>query len=260
MHSTELGGKVALVTGASNGIGAAVSRRLAELGTQVVVADIDDGSGSDLAAEIGGHYVHCDVRVPEDSDRAVAAAVDRFGGLDLVHLNAGVTSGGGVGDDFDLEAYRRAMAINFDGVVFGVHAALPAIRSRGGGAVVATSSMAGLVPVPLDPIYCANKHAVAALMRSLGQAYADSGITFNALCPSFADTDIITAVRPQLEEWKFPILEVSEVVDTFVAILDGGGTGDCWYVVPGRTSEPFVFRNVPGPRSGDGQVAGGGAR
>ncbi|MGO9027390.1 MAG: SDR family oxidoreductase [Acidimicrobiales bacterium] len=248
MKSTELDGKVALVTGASNGIGAAVSRRLAALGTRVVVADVDDAPGSALAKEIDGFYVHCDVRRLDDNVAAVVAAAERFGGLDLVHLNAGVTSGGGVGDDFDLDAYRRAMAINLDGVVFGVHAALPALQARGGGAVIATSSMAGLVPVSLDPVYSANKHAVAALMRSLGQAYVDSGISFNALCPSFAHTGIIEDVKALLDEWHFPILEVDAVVDTFVAILDAGGTGECWYVVPGRQSEPFRFRNVPGPR------------
>jgi NAD(P)-dependent dehydrogenase (short-subunit alcohol dehydrogenase family) len=140
------------------------------------------------------------------------------------------------------------MAINFDGVVFGVHAALPALLEGDGGTVIATSSMAGILPVALDPVYAANKHAVAALMRSLGEAYADSPVTFNALCPSFAQTDIIQPIRSLLEETHFPILEVEAVVDAFVAILDAEGTGQCWYVVPGRQSEPFRFRNVPGPR------------
>lgn len=248
MKSTELDGKVALVTGASNGIGAAVSRRLASLGAHLVVADVDDGPGTALAAELGGTYVHCDVRDPGENDAMVAVALERYGRLDLIHLNAGVTSGGGVGDDFDLDAYRRAMAINFDGVVFGVHAALPALLAGDGGTVIATSSMAGLLPVALDPIYAANKHAVAALMRSLGEAYADSRVTFNALCPSFAHTDIIQPIRSFLDEVHFPILEVAAVVDAFVAILDAEGTGQCWYVVPGRESEPFRFRNVPGPR------------
>lgn len=248
MKSTELHDKVAVVTGASNGIGAAVSRRLASLGAHVVVADIDRDAGSALADEINGHFVLCDVRQPDDNAAMVAAAVDHFGGLDLLHLNAGVSSGGGIGEDFDVDAYRRAMGINLDGVVFGVHAALPALLARGGGVVIATASMAGLVPMPLDPIYGANKHAVAALMRSLGQANTDTGITFNALCPSFADTDIIAPIKTLLEEWKFPVLEVESVVDAFMAMLDAEGTGECWYVVPGRESEPFKFRNVPGPR------------
>jgi NAD(P)-dependent dehydrogenase (short-subunit alcohol dehydrogenase family) len=248
MQSSELDGRVALVTGGSNGIGAAVSRRLASLGARLVVADVDDGPGTALATELGGTYVHCDVRDPGENEAMVAVALERYGRLDLVHLNAGVTSGGGVGEDFDLAAYRRAMAINFDGVVFGVHAALPALREGDGGTVIATSSMAGLLPVALDPIYAANKHAVAALMRSLGDAYAETNVTFNALCPSFAQTDIIAPIESYLADIHFPILEVEAVVDAFVAILDGGGTGECWYVVPGRTSEPFRFRNVPGPR------------
>ncbi len=241
-------GKVALVTGASNGIGAAVSRRLASLGATLVAADVDDDAGVALATELGGTYIHCDVRDPEENEAMVAVALEQYGRLDLVHLNAGVTSVGGVGEDFDLAGYRRAMAINFDGVVFGTHAALPALEADGGGAVIATSSMAGLLPVALDPVYSANKHAVAALMRSLALAYVDRGVTFNALCPSFAHTDIITPIRSVLDDMRFPILEVETVVDAFVAILDGEGTGECWYVVPGRPSEPFRFRNVPGPR------------
>ncbi|CAN5560797.1 SDR family oxidoreductase [soil metagenome] len=249
MQSTELDGKVALVTGAANGIGAAVARRLASLGARVVVADVDDAAGSALAHELGGLYVHCDVRELDENVALVAAAVDHFGGLDLVHLNAGISSGHGVGADFDLATYRRAMGINLDGVVFGIHAALPALQQRGGGSIVATASMAGLTPVALDPIYAANKAAVVALVRSLAEAHRADGILVNALCPSFAHTDIIKGIKAYLDEVHFPILEVSEVVDTFVSILDGGGTGEAWFVVPGRESAPFAFRNVPGPRS-----------
>jgi NAD(P)-dependent dehydrogenase (short-subunit alcohol dehydrogenase family) len=178
----------------------------------------------------------------------VAAAVDRFGGLDLVHLNAGIATGMSIGADFDLERYRRAMAINLDGVVFGVHAALPALIELGGGTIIATASLAGLTPVPLDPVYATNKAAVVALVRSLAGAHREQGVLVNALCPSFADTAIITGIKPFLEEAAFPILEVSEVVDTFIAMLDGEGTGEAWFVVPGRESQPFGFRGVPGPR------------
>lgn len=248
MQSSELPGKVALVTGGANGIGAAVARRLAGFGAQVVVADVDDAAGQAVADEVGGHYVRCDVRELGENEAMVAAAVDRFGGLDLVHLNAGISSGHGLGADFDEAAYRRAMGINLDGVVFGVHAALPALLGRGGGTIIATASMAGLTPVALDPIYAANKAAVVALVRSLAEAHRPDRILVNALCPSFAHTAIIGGIKAYLDEVRFPILEVAEVVDTFVSILDGGGTGQAWFVVPGRVSEPFAFRNVPGPR------------
>ncbi|MCU1499880.1 MAG: dehydrogenase [Acidimicrobiales bacterium] len=249
MHSHELEGKVALVTGAANGIGAAVSRRLASLGAHVVVADVDDVGGAALAAEVGGLYVHCDVSDLAENEALVAAAATHFGGIDLVHLNAGVSSGHSLGADFDVDRYRRAMGINLDGVVFGIHAALPVLQERGGGTIVATASMAGLTPVALDPIYAANKAAVVALVRSLAEAHREEGILVNALCPSFAHTAIIGPIKDFLDEVHFPILDVSEVVDAFVSILDGGGTGEAWFVVPGRESQPFAFRNVPGPRS-----------
>ncbi|MFC6936081.1 hypothetical protein ACFQHO_41200 [Actinomadura yumaensis] len=70
----------------------------------------------------------------------------------------------------------------------------------------------------------------------------------NALCPSFADTDIIVPLKGHLQETGFPILDVADVVEAFMAILDGEGTGEAWFVVPGRESAPFAFRGVPGPR------------
>ncbi len=251
MDSSELDGKVAWITGAANGIGAATARRLAEAGVQVLAADVDDAAGEAIAEEIGGHYVHCDVRDPEASVAAVAAAVERFGGLDLAFLNAGVSTGFGFGEDFDVDGYRRAMSINLDGVVFGMQAALPVMTERGSGTIVATASMAGLTMIPQDPIYAANKTAVVGLVRSVALAQQQAGVDIKvqALCPSFAQTAIIGPIESFLNEVKFPILPVSEVVDTFMKALTSDGTGECWFVVPGRDSAPFEFRNVPGPRT-----------
>ncbi|TDD96102.1 SDR family NAD(P)-dependent oxidoreductase [Actinomadura rubrisoli] len=248
MAAFEGAGRVALITGGSHGIGAAVARRLAGEGARVVLADVDAEAGAALAAELGGAFVRCDVREPADSEAAVAAAVGRFGGLDVAFLNAGVAGGGGVGDDFDLDGYRRAMGVNLDGVFFGVHAALPALRARGGGDIVATASMAALTATPFDPVYGANKAAVVGLVRALGPAFAPEGIRVNALCPSFADTGILVPLKEHLERTGFPILDVGDVVEAFMAILDAGGTGEAWCVVPGRPPEPFRFRGVPGPR------------
>ena len=244
----DLSGKVALITGGSNGIGEGVARHLAAGGAHVVLADIDDSRGKAVADELNGVYVHTDVADPTASVAAVATAVDAFGGLHIAHLNAGITSWCGMGDDFDAEAYRGSMAINLDGVVYGIAAARPAIKASGGGTIVATASMAGLVATPFDPIYAANKHAVVGLVRSLGQSYEADGIRIHALCPSFAYTNIIKGSEQTLVDMGFPIIEVADVVDAFQRILDSETTGQCWYVVAGRESEPFQFRHAPGPR------------
>jgi len=245
----DLQGKVALITGGSNGIGEGVARHVAARGARVVLADIDDARGAEVAEELGGRFIHTDVSQAADSTAAVAFAVQEFGGLHLAHLNAGVTSWCSMGDDFDPEAYRRSMAINLDGVVYGIAAARPAIIASGGGTIVATASMAGLVAVPFDPIYAANKHAVVGLVRSIGPQYASDGIKVHALCPSFAYTNIIKGSEQSLLDMGFPILDVSDVVTTFQQILDAESSGECWYVISGRSSEPFRFRNAPGPRT-----------
>jgi len=243
------GRQVALITGGAGGIGAAVARRLAARGAAVVVADVDAEGGAAVAAEVDGAFVPCDVRDLAANRAAVAAAVERFGGLDVAFLNAGVATGTTPGDDdFDLERYRRAMAVNLDGVVFGVVAALPAMRERGGGDIVATASLAGLTAVPFDPVYGANKHAVVGLVRALGAAHEDEGIRVNAVCPGFAETPIIDEIRGTLQESGIPILAADDVADAVLAILDAKAAGECWFVQPGRESEPFRFRNVPGPR------------
>jgi NAD(P)-dependent dehydrogenase (short-subunit alcohol dehydrogenase family) len=244
----DLDGKVALITGGSNGIGEGVARHLAARGAHVVLADIDDARGAEVAEELEGRFIHTDVSRAADSTAAVAFAVREFGGLHVAHLNAGVTSWCSMGDDFDPEAYRRSMAINLDGVVYGIAAARPAIIASGGGTIVATASMAGLVAVPFDPIYSANKHAVVGMVRSLGDLYASEGIRVHALCPSFAYTNIIKGSEQSLLDMGFPILDVSDVVSAFQRILDSEATGEAWYVVAGRDSEPFVFHHAPGPR------------
>jgi NAD(P)-dependent dehydrogenase (short-subunit alcohol dehydrogenase family) len=240
-------GRVALVTGAASGLGRATALALAAEGATVVCADLDADGAEAVAAETGGHAVAADVADIEADRAMVAFAEARCGGLDLVHLNAGVATGCGVGEDFDLALYRRAMGANLDGVVFGVHAALPALRRRGGGAIVATASLAGLTGVPYDPLYAANKHAVVGLVRSLA-LLAGEGIRVNAVCPGFAESRIIDPIRDALRDSGLAIIPAETVAGVVLDLLAGDASGQAVVVQPGREPLPFAFRGVPGPR------------
>jgi NAD(P)-dependent dehydrogenase (short-subunit alcohol dehydrogenase family) len=238
---------VALITGGASGIGRAVCRALAARGQLVIVADVDEPGARAVAAEVGGHPFGLDVTDFAANQAAVAFAVQQGGRLDHAFLNAGIATATGFGDDFDLTAYRRAMAINLDGVVFGVQAALPALKATRGSAV-ATASLAGLTPVPMDPFYGANKHAVVGLVRSAGPALALDGVRLNAICPGFTESKIIAPIRASLLEVGMPIIPTDVVAEAVVALLEGDTVGECWFVLSGRPPAAFAFRNVPGPR------------
>ena len=241
--------KVVLITGGANGFGQATGARLAGEGAHVVLADIEEEAGRETAAEIGAKFIPLDVRDPEANLAAVDFAVREFGGLDVAFLNAGISTGCGLAETFDLELYRRAMQVNLDGVVFGINAAVPAMRRRGGGAIVATASLAGLTAVPFDPIYAANKHGVVGLVRSAGPVYALESIRVNAICPGFADTRIIDDIKDGLESEGVPIIEVDHVVDGILGLMASPDSGVCHFVQAGHEPQEFRFRNIPGPRS-----------
>jgi NAD(P)-dependent dehydrogenase (short-subunit alcohol dehydrogenase family) len=215
----------------------------------VLVVDIDEERAGDVADAIGGEALAADVSDLAQNEAMVDAALERFGRLDLVHLNAGVASLFGVDDTFDLAQYRRVMGINLDGVVFGAHAALRGFeRSGGGGAIVATASLAGLTATPMDPLYSANKHAVVGLARSLGPALEPRGVRFNAICPGFAESAIIEPIRGMLAEQGVPIIPADRVAEAVLTLFTGEMTGECWFVQAGRPPGAFNFRGIPGPR------------
>ena len=245
----------ALVTGGASGFGAEVARKLVRRGDQVVLLDVDEAGGRAVADELGAHFLRCDVSSYEEVLATTEQAEQVHGGLDLFFLNAGISTGCGIDEDFDPQTYRRAMGINVDGVVFGVHAALPALRRRGGGSIVATASMAGLTGTPFDPVYGANKHAVVGLVRALGPALAPQGIRVNAFCPGFAETKIITSIRGMLDSSGVPIIPVDVAGRAVLQALDSPDTGQAWLLQAGREPMQYRFRGIPGPLHDDGSRA-----
>ncbi|WP_067177256.1 SDR family NAD(P)-dependent oxidoreductase [Microtetraspora niveoalba] len=232
---------VVLVTGGAGGIGAAVARRFARTGARVLIADLDEAAGGALAAEIDGLFVPMDVTRERDNQAAVEAALTTFGGLDIVHLNAGT---GGAGDGFDLDSYRRVIAVNIDGTMFGIRAALPALASTGGGAIVVTSSLAGIAPNPFDPVYSASKHAIIGLVRSLAHTLSESGVTINAVCPGFVDTPMLRSIREHVLMHRLAIADPDEVAEAVQTIVQHGTTGEAWVVQAGQPATPVTFPTI----------------
>jgi len=245
-----LDGKVALITGAASGIGRATAERFAAEGAQICAVDFDDDGGRAVATAVDGLFVHADAGEAADVDAAFATCESELGGVDVAYLNAGIAIG--VADLTALTdaEYHRIMRVNVDGVVWGTRAAIPAMQRRGGGAIVATSSLAGLIPFPFDPVYDLSKHAVVGFVRSIAPTLRPMGITANTVNPGMTDTNIIGAdTKAVFEANDFPLMPASQIADAVLTIVTTGRTGECWVCQPGREAEPYRFHDVPGPRT-----------
>ncbi len=183
-------------------------------------------------------------------DAAFAECERELGGLDIAFLNAGIAIGHPDLETLTDDEYRRIMRINVDGVVFGARAAVRAMERRGGGAIVATASLAGLMPFPPDPVYDLTKHAVVGLIRSIAPTLAPKGITANTVNPGITDTKILTDdAKRMLTEAGFPLMPPTQIAEAVLRIVTAGRTGECWVCQPGRDAEPYEFHRVPGPRT-----------
>ena len=193
-------GKVAVVTGAAGGIGRAAAARLAAEGARVVAVDLPD---SDLdatlraVAEAGGEAiaVPADVTRPSDHERYAAGAVARFGGIDAFFNNAGIEGAVAPLADYPEDVFDRVMAVNVKGVWLGLRAVFPAMRARGGGAIVNTASTAGLGGTPHLVAYGASKHAVIGITRTAALEFARDGVRVNAICPAPIETRMMRSIE-----------------------------------------------------------------
>ena len=214
----------ALVTGGASGIGAALVSRLRAEGFEVESLDLVTGF---------------DVSDPE--------AWDQVGATDVACLNAGVLGGPPDPAELTVEGYRRAIAVNVDGVVLGVRRLARMMPS--GGRIVCTASLAGLTAVPDDPVYALTKHAVVGFVRSVAPQLEKRGIRIQAVCPGWADTALTPPeFKRDLEERGFRLLSAEAVAAGVWAAYRSEGTGEAWIVQPGREPLLYEFKGVPGPR------------
>jgi NAD(P)-dependent dehydrogenase (short-subunit alcohol dehydrogenase family) len=244
----DLGGAVAVVTGGASGIGESTARLLADSGARVAIVDRNAERGSEVAAEIGGLFVAADVSEPKEWSRIVEEVTAAWGAITLAHLNAGVPTRRYpyTVDEVTDEQYHRIIGVNLGGVLLGVRAVVPSMKSAGGGAIVATASMAGLVAFPADPVYAATKHGVVAFVRSAAPQLAKWGIRINVVCPTATDTPILDDERrADIAANQRPLQPAGEVAVAVVDLLSGGDTGGAWSTKLGRSAQRWRFADDP---------------
>ena len=192
----QLTGKVALVTGAASGLGAAAARALAQAGASVLLTD-RDLAGEEVAGAMADQGLHTafrlhDVTSHPDWAAAVEDAVDRFGRLDILVNNAGISGGRHELMDHSFDAWRQILSVNLDGVFLGLRHAGPRIAAAGGGSVINVSSILGKVGMGGAAAYCASKGGVTLLTKAAALEWAPLGIRVNSIHPGFIDTPLVS--------------------------------------------------------------------
>jgi NAD(P)-dependent dehydrogenase (short-subunit alcohol dehydrogenase family) len=259
-------GKIALVTGGGNGIGRATSVAFARHGAKVVVVD-RDAAGAEATAGIirqnGGEAaaVTADVTKADDVKAYVRKAIEKFGRIDCFFNNAGIEGKVGATADYDEAVFDQVIGVNVKGVFLGLRHVLPEMIRQGGGAVVNTASVAGLVGTPGMPAYVASKHAVIGLTKVAAGENARQGIRVNAICPGPVDTRMIHALEEQLspgnpaaveERYRAAIPsgryttveEIANMVLFLCSDLASNTTGGQFVVDGGRTATGGALTNL----------------
>jgi NAD(P)-dependent dehydrogenase (short-subunit alcohol dehydrogenase family) len=193
-----LANKVAVITGGAGGIGVAAGKLFAEEGAHVVLVDLSEESLQKAVASIGSDrvsYAVADVTQPEQVEAYVRAAVERHGGLDVLINNAGIEGIVKPLPDYPVDIFDKVLAVNVRGVWLGLKYAIPAMRKRGGGSIVITSSIAGIHGAPGISAYTTSKHAVIGLMRSAALECAAEGIRVNTVNPAPIETRMMRSLE-----------------------------------------------------------------
>ncbi|MBV1961257.1 MAG: SDR family oxidoreductase [Immundisolibacteraceae bacterium] len=190
-----LSNKVAIITGAANGIGRTAAELFAVEGAKVVLSDIDAG-GADLAKQLQQQgldvvWQPCNISNETEVAELIEATLSQYGQLDILYNNAGSEAGDGNLVDLTTDDWERLTNNNAKGVFLMCKHAVPALLASGGGAIVSTASIAGLIGGPVLHLYSANKAAIISLTRSVAATYGRHGIRANTICPGFVHTEMV---------------------------------------------------------------------
>ena len=188
-----LEGRTAVVTGGCSGIGLATVRRFAAEGARVVIGDVDDARGGDVAAGVEGAYVHCDVTDADEVATLFSTANGEYGSVDVAFNNAGISPSDDDSIlDTGIDAWHRVQQVNLTSVYLCCKAVLPYMREQRSGSIINTASFVAVIGAATSQIsYTASKGGVLAMSRELGVQFAREGIRVNALCPGPVDTPML---------------------------------------------------------------------
>ncbi len=254
----EIQEKTALVTGGGSGIGRATAQRLGREGALVVVGDVNEQGGSEtvrLIEEDGGKaaFVQADVTSEADVQAMLAFAVETFGGLDILHNNAGILTQAPRYPEAEAERWFRVLDINLRGVILVAQHAIAVMRERGGGAIVNTASLSGLLGWATDPVYAATKGGIVLFTASLVGLKEEANIRVNCVCPGIVATpmlqraiDAATANRPA-DAPAFPIIPAEDVADAVVEFIrDDSLAGRAMRMMNGQPRQLEPALQTPG--------------
>ncbi len=261
-------GKVALITGGGSGIGRATALALAGEGAAVVIADLNDDGGREavrLIEDAGGKaaYVHVDVTRRDDLERMVSFAEGMFGGLDIFHNNAGIGTPQPRFPAAPPDLWEKTLFVDLWAVIAAVQAAVPAMRRRGGGVIVNTASLAGLIAHLPDPVYSAAKHGVVGLTRSLAFLNDEANIRVNCICPGVVDTPMVRGRPEEMNEAELkareayistmPLIRPEEIADAVLEFVrEDSLVGQAMAITHGPRRRlidpPLRFRDDPSQR------------
>jgi len=192
----------AIVTGGCSGIGEAIVRLFCLEGARVMFSDVNEQAGKALEEELAGQgadvfFCKADVSVPEEVERSVRAAVERFGGLDILINNAGIVEQDNLLEDVPIQTWQQVIGINLSGMFYNARYALPYLR-KSKGCIVNMGSICSLVATKYDPSYCASKGGILGLTRSIAADYAQYGVRCNAIAPGMCDSPMMRAFTDQM--------------------------------------------------------------